>query len=92
MKRDIYNGYKEHYWTGKEIKEFFDDAYECFGKHHSKISSHRINFNQYYKKIKDEEVYRVFLNDSFCKIMNSKTDANLYFFGYTKDKPEWAKD
>ena len=28
----------------------------------------------------------------FFKIMDSETDKNLYFIGYTRNKPDWAKD
>lgn len=91
-KRKVYNGYEEHMMTGVEIKTYFNDAYLCFGKHHQKVSSYRINFEKYYSKIKDDITYRVFINENFCKIMNSETDENIYFFGYTKNKPLWAKD
>lgn len=89
--REVYNGYEEHYMTGKEIKEYFSDAYLRFGRHHSMISSHKIDLSRY-SKLKDEETYRVFLNEMFCKIMNKDTDANIYFIGYTKERPKWAKD
>ena len=36
--------------------------------------------------------YRVFLNENFFKIMDGETDKSLYFIGYTKVKPKWAKD
>ena len=45
-----------------------------------------------YKKLKANGVYRVFINKLFCKIMDNKTDATLYFFGYTMERPPWAKD
>lgn len=91
-KRAIYAGYEEKYLTGRQIKELFASSYECFGKHHQQISSYRIDFSKYYKKIVDGDTYRVFLNDIFCGIYDSKTDAKLYFFGYTNEKPSWAKD
>lgn len=50
-KREVYNGYEEHILTGTEIKTYFKDAYECFGRHHEKISSYKINFEKYYSKI-----------------------------------------
>ena len=91
-KRKVYNGYEEYMMTGAEIKTYFKDAYECFGRHHEKISSYKINFEKYYSKIKDDITYRVFISENFCKIMDSETDGNVYFFGYTKNKPRWAKD
>lgn len=91
-KRTVYNGYEEKLWTGLEIKKHFENAYLCFGRHHKKISSQKINFDKYYPKIKNDCVYRVFINELFCKIMDSETDENIYFFGYTFTKPAWAKD
>lgn len=90
-KRDVYNGYQEAYMTGLQIKEFLSNAYVTFGRHHSMISSTKIDFNRY-PKIKDTTTYRVFFNDDFIKIMNSETDANIYFIGYTNIRPKWAKD
>lgn len=91
-KRAVYNGYEEKYMTGNEIFVFFKDAYGTFGRHHEKISSYKINFKKYYPRIKGEITYRVFFNDSFCKVMDSESDSNIYFFGYTKEKPAWAKE
>lgn len=92
MKREVYNGYEEKFLTGKEIKDLFANSYECFGKHHQQVSSHKINFDKYYKRIKDDITYRVFINELFCGIYDNNTDAKLYFFGYTNAKPVWAKD
>lgn len=91
-KRPVYNGYEEKYLTGKQITELFANSYECFGKHHQQVSSRKIDFKTYYKKLKEDVSYRVFVNDIFCGIYDSVTDAKLYFFGYTNDKPAWAKD
>ena len=91
-KTKVYNGYTEYYMTGAEIKEHFKGAYECFGRHHEKVSSREINFNAYYKNIKDSVTYRLFINEYFCRIMDNETDAQIYFFGYTRVKPAWAKD
>ena len=89
-KRDVYNGYDEKHLTGKQISELFADSYECYGKHHQQVSSHKINFAQYFKRIKMDVTYRVFINDIFCMIMDNETDQKLYFFGYTNEKPNWA--
>jgi hypothetical protein len=91
-KREVYGGYQEKYLTGRDIKQLFANSYECFGKHHQQVSSHRMNFEKYYKKIQDNVVYRVFVNDLFCGIFDNDTDDKLYFFGYTNEKPKWAKD
>jgi hypothetical protein len=92
VKRDVYGGYEERFLTGAQIKELFANSYECFGKHHQQVSSYKMDFPKYYKKIKDEVTYRVFINDIFCMILDNETDAKLYFFGYTHEKPAWAKD
>lgn len=89
-KREVYNGYKEKYMNGKELKEFLSDAYETFGRHHQQVHSTRINF-RYFPKIKDDENYRIFLNEYFIKILTADNDESLYFIGYTKEKPKWAK-
>lgn len=91
-KKPVYNGYKEKYLTGSEIVKLFSASYECFGKHHGQISSHRINFGRNYAKIKSDTTYRVFLNDIFCIIFDNETDKKIYFFGYTNEKPAWAQD
>lgn len=91
-KRPVYAGYEEKYLTGKQLRELFTESYECFGKNHQQVSSHKMNFDKSYKKIKDDVTYRVFLNDIFCGIYDVESDAKLYFFGYTNSKPSWAKD
>ncbi len=91
-KRAVYNGYEERYMNGEEIKIYFKNSYLCFGKHHEKISSYKIDFDKYYPKIKNDRLYRVFINAMFCKIMDSEDDSSIYFFGYTNNKPQWAKD
>jgi hypothetical protein len=42
--------------------------------------------------VKDDITYRLFINDFFCRIMDKVTDKQIYFFGYTRVKPAWAKD
>jgi hypothetical protein len=91
-KTKVYNGYEEYFMTGQEIKEHFKGCYETFGRHHEKVSSHQINFNTYYKNIKDSVTYRLFMNDFFCRVMDGETDKQVYFFSYTRVKPAWAKD
>lgn len=86
-KRPVYNGYTEHYLSGTEIKEYFKDSYQRYGRYNSQISSYKIDFNKYYPKIKDDITYRVFLNDSFCNILDATTDNKIYFFGHTSEKP-----
>ncbi|HRN96909.1 MAG TPA: hypothetical protein PLZ58_00460 [Candidatus Saccharibacteria bacterium] len=92
VKRDVYNGYEEKFLTGDQIRDLFANSYECFGKHHQQVSSHKINFSKFFSRIKAGTTYRLFLNDIFCMILDNETDAKIYFFGYTNDKPAWAKD
>ena len=91
-KKPVYNGYEEYYMTGIEVKEHFAGCYERFGRHHSQIRSHAINFAKAFPRVKDDVSYRLFINEMFCRIGNSETDSQVYFFGYTREKPEWAKD
>ena len=90
-KRAVYNGYIEKYMIGKEIKEFLKNSYLTFGRHHSKVAKSKFDF-QFYPKIIDDNNYRVFYNEYFFKIMNAETDKNIYFFGYTNEKPIYAID
>ena len=90
-KREVYDGYQEAYMTGCEIKTFLSDAYSTFGRHHSRISSTRIKVDAF-SKLKDDEKFRVFHNEDFIKIMDGETDKEIYFIGYTKTRPDWAKD
>ena len=78
-KTKVYHGYEEYYMTGREIKEHFKGCYECFGQHHEKVSSHQINFNAYYKNMKDSVTYRLFINDYFCRVMDGEIDKQVYF-------------
>lgn len=86
-KKPVYNGYEEHYMTGKELQEYFSDAYECIGRHHEKIASLRLDVLKKYKKINPDIRYRVFINKNFCRVMDEETDEKICFFGYTKEKP-----
>lgn len=91
-KKPVYNGYTEYYMTGVEVREYFTGCYERFGRHHSQIRSYAINFAKAFPRVKDDVSYRLFINDIFCRIMNADTDSQVYFFGYTREKPPWAKD
>ncbi len=88
--RAVYNGYTEKFLTGKELKEMFFNAFYCGDKHHSTIYDITIPEYFSYIKIKDDKTYRVFFNDMFCKIMNSKTDGNIGFFSYVF--PDYIND
>lgn len=89
--RAVYNGYEEKFMTGKEIKDYFRDAYSRFGRHHERISSYHIKIDTF-KRLEDEKKFRLFINDSFCAIFDKQTDNKLYFIAYTKERPKWAKE
>ena len=85
-KTKVYNGYEEVYMTGREIKEHFNGCYECFGRHHEKVSSLQINFEKYFSKIKEDIIYRLFINDLFCRIMDGESDKVGIFLWLYKGK------
>ena len=87
QKRAIYNGYEEKFLKGSELKFLFANSYECFGKHHQRVASHKIDFTKFFKRLSTDVTYRVFINDIFCMILDNETDQKLYFFGYTNEKP-----
>lgn len=91
-KRKPYNGYEEFYLNGQQIRDYFKNSYELFGRHHSQVSSYKINFKKFYPLVKDDTLYRIFISKNFCIILDNLTDDKIYFFGYTNDKPKWAKD
>lgn len=68
--------------TGQEIIDTFSKAYECFGRHHERVTSHKMDWS-YKPRVKPEKTYRVFINENFCCILDGETDSKLYFFGYT---------
>lgn len=82
QKRPVYNGYTEYYMNGKEIREYFKNCYSCSGKHHSVVSNYPIYFAK--SKIKDDILYRLFINNSFCLILDNETDEKITFFGYER--------
>ena len=80
--RKVYNGYDEKYLTGKELSVMFQEAFYCDGRHHSVV--YDITMPEYfdYLKIKEDEQYRIFYNELFCKIMSTKNDKSIDFFSY----------
>jgi len=90
-KRPVYSGYEEIYMSGQEIIDKFSNAYECFGRHHERVTAYKMDWS-YKPRVKPEKTYRVFLNDNFCGIFDSETDYKIYFFGYTMVAPPWAKE
>ena len=83
-KREVYNGYKEEYMTGAELKDAFPHEYYVSGRHHQDI--YAITIKDYLElghKIEDDIQYRVFYNNNFCKVMSSKTDKQVVFFAHS---------
>lgn len=80
--RDVYNGYTEKFLTGKELIEMFNNSFYCDGRHHSAVFD--ITMPEYFEfiKIKEDKEYRIFYNESFCKIMNAENDKSIDFFSY----------
>ena len=82
-KTKVYEGYEEKYVTGKELKDLFPDEFIAEGKHHSEIKN--ISVRDYLEiiNIKDDQSYRIFINEYFCRIMNADTDKLVNFFSYS---------
>ena len=96
-KRPVYNGYDEYYFTGYELKERLHDQY-LLERHNSAVMAISITEYLTLRGIKDETLYRVFLNDCFCKVMRSDTDGYVDFFGFTDlphvklvKAPQWVE-
>lgn len=87
----VYNGYKEKYIDGKKLKKFLSNVYELRGEDHEVVNKTKINL-KYYPRLKDNEVYRIFYNNKFIKIMNAEKDYEMYFIGYTKSKEKFEKE
>lgn len=80
--REVYSGYTEKFLTGKELVEMFNNAFYCDGRHHSVV--YDITMPEYFDflKIKEDKKYRIFYNESFCKIMNAENDKSIGFFSH----------
>lgn len=84
QKRPVYNGYTEHYVTGKELKQLFEEKYLIYNKGRSSAVL-GIKIPEYldFIKIDDAKKYRIFLCPVTCKIMNADTDGAVDFFSHT---------
>lgn len=80
--REVYNGYNEKILTGKELKTFFPDKFLNIGNHRQDAILD-VTIQEYLNSIKidDNETYRIFYNNNFCKIMNNN-DKNIDFIKY----------
>lgn len=79
--RKVYNGYTEKILNGSELRNLFSNSFYCSGRHHSAIYDLSVNNYLNLLKINDDDLYRIFYNDSFCKIMKTN-DKNVGFFGH----------
>lgn len=81
-KKPVYNGYKEQYLNGAELKKLFMGHYYATGRHHSVIIELAIPDYLEFLKIEDTKEYRIFINEYFCRVMNGTSDGLIAFFGY----------
>lgn len=84
--KDCYNGYQELHLNGLELKKLFKDSFYCTGRHHGTIIALSIPVYLESLNIKNDETYRIFYNENFCKIKKEETDANITFFGHSKSR------
>lgn len=83
--KSVYNGYKEHFLTGRELKEFFD---KCFlMTKHKKTCVLNMTINEYleFMEIENDKIYRVFENGYYCRLANGETDNEISFFGFAPE-------
>ncbi len=83
-KKPVYNGYDEKYLSGEELKELFKNKYYCSGRHHATIMGISIPDYLDLLKISNTTQYRIFINQYFCRVMNSTTDGLICFFSYSE--------
>lgn len=81
-KKPVYNGYEERYVTGKELKELFTGRYLATGRHHAVIRGIFISDYLDLLGMEDAEKYRIFINEHFCRVMDSESDKLISFFGH----------
>ena len=92
-KKQVYNGYEEEYLTGRQLKERFLNEYLGVGKHHMQVLGISIKEYLYLIGIKDSKLYRIFVNDTFCRVMNEDDDKCVDFFCHIKlDEIDINKD
>ena len=82
-KKKVYNGYEEQYVTGNKLLELFKDKYLTGRRHHSAVLGLSIPDYLLLLGINEENIYRIFINQFFCRVMESDTDHLISFFGYT---------
>lgn len=81
-KKPVYNGYKEKYVTGKELKEMYENSYLGEFRHRATYIALQIPKYLEFSKIQDDTIYRIFYNEHFCRIMTGDTDKYIDFFSH----------
>lgn len=82
-KKPVYNGYEERYVTGEELSKLFEGRYLTTGRHHSAVLGLPIPDYLWFLGIDEQKTYRIFINQSFCRLMRGDTDGLISFFGHT---------
>ncbi len=80
--KTVYNGYDEHFFNGKQLKEFLD---KCFLQaKHKKTCVLNITIVGYlnFIGIEDDKTYRIFENGASCRLSDGQTDEEISFFGF----------
>ena len=80
---EVYSGYNEKFLTGKELKEMYQGYFYCSGRHHETVFD--ITIPEYLTSIniKDDMNYRIFYNNTFCRVMKVPNDKYVDFFAFT---------
>lgn len=83
-KKPVYHGYEERYVIGSELKNTFEGCYYSTKRHHATVLGLTIPEYLDFLNISDNQQYRIFINECFCKIMDEETDREITFFGYIR--------
>lgn len=82
-KKPVYNGYEELYLTGIQLQALFANQYLTTGRHHSVVIGLSIPEYLQLLDVNSDKIYRIFMNQYFCRIMDSNTDKFISFFGHS---------
>ena len=82
-KKTVYNGYEERYATGEELSKLFKGQYLTTGRHYSVVLGLSIPDYLWFLGVDEQKTYRIFINQSFCRLMKGDTDGLISFFGHT---------
>ena len=76
-KKPVYNGYEERYATGEELSKLFEGQYLTTGRHHSVVLGLSIPDYLWFLGVDDQKIYRIFINQFFCRLMKGDTDGKF---------------